>query len=94
MAKKAARKARSVKTAKTKSKPRSPRSGEPTPVVEAPPSCCPKCGSTERTDYSNTTRIAYNGLHDGRKYSHVVWRTTSCKKCGQRRRDRSYEMSK
>ena len=71
-----------------------PKPKAKTPIVDAPPSCCPKCGSTERTDYSNTTRVAYNGIHEGKEYSHVVWRTTSCKKCGQRRRDRSYEMTK
>jgi hypothetical protein len=64
------------------------------PIVDAPPSCCPKCGSTERTDYANTTRVAYNGIHKGREYTHVVWRSTSCLACGQRRRDRSYEVCK
>lgn len=54
----------------------------------------PKCGSTERTDYANTTGIAYNGIHEDRKYIHVVWWTTSRKKRGQRRRYRSFEISK
>ncbi len=97
MAKKPATKARPVQitkpNAKPKTKPKSARSKSPTPIVDAPPSCCPKCGSTERTDYSNTTRIAYNGIHQGREYTHVVWRTTNCSGCGQRRRDRSYEVA-
>lgn len=63
------------------------------PIVEAMPSSCPKCRSTDRTAYSNTTEYPIAGITiDGRQYSHVIWRTTACKACGQVRRDRSYEM--
>lgn len=92
MTKQQVTKARPIKAAKPKTTPMSARSKAPTPIVDAPASCCPKCGSTERTDYSDTTRIAHNGIHNGREYSQVVWRTTACKMCGQRRRDRSYEL--
>lgn len=47
--------ARSVKVAKPKTKPKAARSKSATPIVEAPPSTCPKCGNTKRTDYSNTS---------------------------------------
>ena len=63
------------------------------PVVPATVTRCPKCGSTDRTEYSHTTRHAIVGIApDGHEYSHVVWRTTQCNRCGQRRRDRSYEL--
>lgn len=63
------------------------------PVCDAPPSRCPTCGSSEREGYSNTTEYAIVGriAGSGQEYTHVVWRTTKCKCCGQVRRDRSYE---
>lgn len=74
---------------KAKAKPPKPQR----PIVEAMPSSCPKCRSTDRTAYSNTTEYPIAGMTiDGRQYSHVIWRTTACKSCGQVRRDRSYEM--
>jgi hypothetical protein len=55
------------------------------------PSRCPKCRSTERTAYANTTEKPIVGLHEGEPYTHVVWRSTTCAACGQARRDRSFE---
>ncbi len=61
-------------------------------IVETAPSRCPACQSTARTGYQSTTEHAIAGeLEDGRPYTHVVWRRTACRKCGQHRIDRSYE---
>jgi hypothetical protein len=62
-----------------------------TDVVTVEPSRCRACGSTSRTPYTNTTEHEHRGLHEGRPYTHVVWRTTSCADCGQSRRDRHLE---
>lgn len=53
---------------------------------------CSKCRSTERTEYSNTIRRPLKGQNADGPYNTVVWRTTSCKKCGQRRVDKSFEL--
>lgn len=59
--------------------------------VEMTPSRCPICGSTERSPYHGTIEREIAGtLVDGRSYTHVVWRRTTCV-CGQQRIDRSYE---
>jgi hypothetical protein len=60
-------------------------------VATAEPSRCSKCQSTERTPYTNKTEKAIAGLHEGKPYTHVVWRSTTCAGCSQARRDRSYE---
>lgn len=61
-------------------------------VVTVLPSACPKCKSTERTPYVNPVEYAYAGLTvDGRPFTHIVWRSTSCTACGQNRKDRCYE---
>jgi hypothetical protein len=62
-----------------------------TDVVTVEASRCRKCGSTERTGYGHTREHAYAGLYDGKPYTHVVWRRTSCAKCGQVRDDRTLE---
>lgn len=74
---------------KIEAKPKTDR-----PIVQAAPSSCPKCGSTERTPYSDTTSHAIVGINPatGQEYNHVIWRSTCCANCGQRRRDRSFEM--
>ena len=60
-------------------------------LVAAEPTRCPKCGSTERTPYRNPTEQAYAGVDQGKPYTHIVRRYTSCKACGQFRIDRSHE---
>ena len=53
---------------------------------------CPKCGSTDRTPYSQTRAIAIAGVDpDFGSYTHVVKRWTKCKSCNQARTDHSLE---
>ncbi|WP_010586294.1 hypothetical protein [Schlesneria paludicola] len=59
--------------------------------ADAPPSKCPSCGSTERGPYVDKNEQAIVGEHDGKPYTHVVWRGCRCLKCNQWRRDRSFE---
>ena len=61
-------------------------------VAENSPSRCLKCKSTERTPYSRTRVIESSGT-DPRfgAYTHVVFRVTKCKGCGQARTDRTLE---
>lgn len=63
------------------------------PIVELRKSSCPRCGSTEHTNYHNVrTPLLSSGItSDGREYNCIVWRRTSCKICGQSRIDKSYE---
>jgi hypothetical protein len=54
--------------------------------------CRLPCGSTDREPYSRTFALPQAGIGpDGREYTHVVWRDTKCLKCGQHRKDKSYE---
>lgn len=63
-----------------------------TPIVEVYKSQCPKCGSTERTEYNNTRApLVVGGLKDGRRYTSIIWRRTTCKSCKQARIDKCYE---
>jgi hypothetical protein len=67
-------------------------SAKPAIVVEASPSQCPKCLSTQRTGYTQTIVQAYSGLaKDRRPYTHIVRRRCQCLACGQHRIDRSLE---
>ena len=62
------------------------------PVNLVEPSRCRVCGSTERSPYSNVRRLDHAGLTpDGRPYKQVVWRRTTCLKCGQARDDKTFE---
>lgn len=73
-------------------KGRPPGSPNITDVVDVIPSCCRKCGCTERTPYVNAQEMAYGGVTGtGRQYTHIVWRSTRCVECGQGRRDRVFE---
>ena len=61
-------------------------------ISDATPSRCAKCGSTERTGYADVRTMPFAGADSaGNPYTHVVWRRTSCKHCGQSRIDRSSE---
>lgn len=62
------------------------------PIVPVTVSRCPSCGSTDRLAYNCTTEQEYTGgTPEGKPCTHVVRKWTSCKQCGQRRVDRSYE---
>jgi hypothetical protein len=57
-------------------------------LVTTPPKVkCIRCGSTSRMPYHRIRKMEHN--HDG--YTHVVWRYTSCRKCGQSRVERTME---
>lgn len=64
------------------------RDYETATVVE---SRCPKCKSTDRSEYSNKTESDIVGVENGVPFNTVVWRTCQCLACGQWRRDRSTE---
>lgn len=74
-----------------------PKPGRPagskniTEIVTVKASRCAKCGSTERTPYTNTLEREIAGLHEGQEYTHILWRSTTCASCGQGRRDRCFE---
>lgn len=61
-------------------------------VVDVRVSQCPVCQSTERTAYlDRPARIDGDGINpEGRPYTAVILRRTSCANCGQHRVDRSY----
>lgn len=61
------------------------------PIVAAQLTACRKCGSTERTKYTNRREIAFDGMRDGQPYTDIVWRNTSCVACGQVRVDQTFE---
>ena len=74
------------------------RAGRPTgaktqqqPPVDGEKTRCQGCGSTERDPYFGTTEHEIVGVRDGRPYTHVVWRRTKCRACGQLRLDRFFE---
>jgi hypothetical protein len=53
---------------------------------------CPKCQSTQRTPYTKREVQEFGGVsQEGRPYTHIVRRWTSCASCGQHRIDRVYE---
>jgi len=54
-------------------------------VVRAVPPRCPSCNSTDREPYSAIIREMEHGgeAPDGKAYTHVVWRRTKCRDCGQ-----------
>lgn len=67
---------------------------ESPPVVVVEPSRCTRCGSTARTGYSGTTEVARaipGETPEGKPYTHIVWRRTCCRDCGQVRCDKSFE---
>ncbi len=50
---------------------------------------CPNCQSTERTEYTNPNEQFYPHTHEGKTYTHIIKRRTTCKNCGQARIDRA-----
>lgn len=61
------------------------------PPVTGEKTRCPACGSTDRDPYFATVEHAIEGIRDGRPHTHIVWRRTKCRDCGQIRQDRCYE---
>lgn len=53
-------------------------------------SACPKCKSTERTKYHNSTSVDCAGVRNGAPYTSIEYKRTSCVDCGQHRVDRFY----
>ncbi len=66
---------------------------EEKPVVEVVVSRCPKCQSTSRTPYTDKRVHNFAGVKNGVPFTHVIWRPTKCRKCGQARVDKFYELS-
>lgn len=66
---------------------------EETPIVTGELTACPACGSTDRTEYKDTrTPLEHAGVTpSGRPYTHVRWKRTCCKGCGQFRIDKTFE---
>lgn len=60
-------------------------------LSDAQPSRCPKCQSTDKGPYISKTEQPAVGVHDGKEYTHVIWRRCQCLACGQYRADRSFE---
>lgn len=63
-------------------------------IVEAAPTACRVCGSTERSPYdARVDRNSFQNTHvnptTGREFNVVEYRNTKCLKCGQWRRDRT-----
>lgn len=67
------------------------RSDAPRIANDVAPSSCKMCGSTERSEYSNTRHIDASGTCaiTGRTYTQVIWRDCTCLDCGQKRCDRT-----
>lgn len=61
-------------------------------LVAVIPAACPRCHSTEREPYDKVREREISGRTvDGHPYTHVVWRKTRCRGCGQARTERHYE---
>ena len=75
-------------TRKTK---RATRKETQPPIVAAELTRCPQCGSTERTKYHAVRERPISGiLPDGRVYTAIKWRRTTCTECGQVRIERTH----
>ena len=65
------------------------------PTVNETASRCPRCGSTDRTAYTQTRVVDGGGTApDGKPFNQVRLGWTSCKACGQARIDRSYRQAR
>lgn len=93
MPKKTAPKKTTKKTAPKKGRPKGAKT-QPAELVDAMPSACRKCGSTNREKYWKTKVLDAAGVtHDPtpRPFNKIVLRWTRCADCGQIRIDRSHE---
>lgn len=74
-----------------KGRPKGSRN-KPRAAAETVRSRCRACGSTERKPYTQTREQEHGGVdREGRPYTHIIRRWTSCADCGQARIDTSYE---
>lgn len=56
---------------------------------------CGSCGSSERTPYQKVNEVEHGGkTAEGEEYTHIVFKRTKCKNCGQQRVDRIRENRK
>lgn len=80
-------------TKKTTAKPGRPKGSLTQKVIaHAHPSRCPKCKSTDRAGYGRTRTVESRGTDpETGPYTHVLFRVTKCRHCGQARTDRSFE---
>ncbi|MGC4004679.1 MAG: hypothetical protein QM811_16795 [Pirellulales bacterium] len=64
----------------------------PRDQVDARLTSCAKCESTNRTPYNESPHIVeHTGFIEGRPYTRIVYRRTTCADCLQARTDRYYE---
>lgn len=60
-------------------------------TVEVQQTCCPKCGSTQRSSYIGTPRhVQSSGEHNGLPYNSVTFRRCRCLSCGQLRSEKTF----
>lgn len=76
---------------KSPGRPKGSKSRQAVQTAAYPPRC-PKCGSTEREPFSGVIRESE--IHTdpmGQPCTHIVWRRTQCRACGQLVIVRAYE---
>lgn len=63
------------------------------PVAAEYPAACPSCHSTDREPFRGSVREVEQGgtAPTGRDYTHIAWKDTRCRACGQFYRVRVYE---
>ena len=85
------------RTAKRKpGRPKGSLKKERTEVDKVRPKCT-RCGSTRRSNYTNSVRSDISGVSDtGIIYTAIIWRHCKCLDCGQHRVEREliYEPKK
>lgn len=64
------------------------------PQVPLIASRCPRCGSSDRTDYHGTEVIEKCGQFAGEPYDRIVRRRTECRGCGCPRIDIFHELTR
>lgn len=62
-------------------------------TVLVQPANCPKCGSSERTRYTQTTTQLHAGTIAGEKFNQIVRRWCRCLQCDQWRIEQHYELT-
>lgn len=68
-----------------------PQCADPPLMVNIFPAACPRCGSTDRTNYSRVRTRAKGGkAPNGREYTHIAIKCTRCERCGRPRTERHF----
>jgi hypothetical protein len=79
-----------MKQTKEIGRPKGSRNVEKTQIVDLPR--CPYCSKTDRTPYRLVNSVNHGGVTaEGRAYTHVISRRTSCMACGRTRIDKFLE---